>query len=93
MATGAGQALFIQLSHLQTANLSPEKLPALRMAESREEMLIHRSTTGVTEELALIPKKGEGSNIPEAETTCPLQDIFCPLLPHPGILFPGSKHC
>lgn len=69
LATGAGQALFIQLSHLQTVNLSPEKLPALWMAESLEEMLIHRGTTGVTEELALIPKKGEGSDIPEAEIT------------------------
>jgi hypothetical protein len=43
---GAGQALFIQLSHFQTVILSPEKPLALRMAESWEEMLTHRKYPG-----------------------------------------------
>lgn len=35
----------------------------------------------------------EGWDIPEAETTCPLGYIFCPLFPLPEILFPESEHC
>lgn len=55
---GAGQALFIQLSHLQTVNLSPEKLPALGMAESREEMIIHRKHHRGHQRAGSHPKEG-----------------------------------